>query len=144
VLSYLRNLHSKFKQGNVVENDPGCRPGCHGSGELTGIGARLFVPSVTGLSNESLSVHLELQADCMASPVLGGLEDELPANDEIRKIVSSVDTLMRQKYPNSFSAIEPVSYKTQVVAGMNYFVRVSRLQAEVEPLETLHTLSASS
>lgn len=57
--------------------------------------------------------------------MVGGLGEERPANDEVRNIVSSVRKHMETKYPAEFTAIEPVSYKTQVVAGLNYFVKVS-------------------
>lgn len=61
----------------------------------------------------------------MALPHVGGLGDERPADEEVRKIVSSVDKLMKEKYPTGFASIEPISFKTQLVAGTNYFVRVS-------------------
>lgn len=55
----------------------------------------------------------------------GGLDDEVPADDNIRKIVSSLQSHFKSKYPREFHRIEPVSYRSQVVAGMNYFVKVA-------------------
>jgi hypothetical protein len=57
-------------------------------------------------------------------PLVGGLGKEIPANEEVRKIVSSVAEPVGRMYSAGVSAIEPIGFKTQVVAGLNYFVRV--------------------
>lgn len=55
---------------------------------------------------------------------LGGLDKERPADDHVRKIVSSANDALKREFGDELVKIEPVSYKTQLVAGMNYFVRV--------------------
>ena len=60
-----------------------------------------------------------------AGGVPGGLDDEIPADDNIRKIVNSVQPHLKSKYPREFHHVEPISYRSQVVAGMNYFVKVA-------------------
>lgn len=56
---------------------------------------------------------------------VGGLEDEKPADEAVRKVISSVQDEIKKQYSKEIDTIEPVSYRTQVVAGMNYFIRVS-------------------
>lgn len=58
--------------------------------------------------------------------VPGGLEDELPADEHVNNIVSSVQDEIQSKFPREMASITPVSYRTQVVAGLNYFIKVSR------------------
>lgn len=59
-------------------------------------------------------------------PLQGGLEGEQPADDEIRRVVASVLADLKDQYPGrSLVSIEPISYREQLVAGTNYFVRVS-------------------
>lgn len=60
-----------------------------------------------------------------ALQTLGGLDEERPADEQIKEIIASVSKEMERKYPAQFSSIEPLSYRTQLVAGMNYFVKVS-------------------
>lgn len=54
---------------------------------------------------------------------MGGLEEEKPADDEIREIVAKVTDEIQGKYPEKFESIEPLAYRSQLVAGRNYFVR---------------------
>lgn len=68
-------------------------------------------------SNQVAYVH--------SDPKLGGLEDEQPADDEVRQVLASIENHVRSKFSAGFTKIEPLSYRTQVVAGKNYYIKVS-------------------
>lgn len=53
----------------------------------------------------------------------GGLHNELEADDEIRRVVREVKAEFEQKSRRQIQDLEPISYRKQVVAGMNYFVK---------------------
>jgi hypothetical protein len=56
---------------------------------------------------------------------MGGLGTEYPADEHLRNVVSTVKELIKNRYSGAFRDLEPISYKAQVVAGLNYFVKVS-------------------
>lgn len=59
------------------------------------------------------------------SKMTGGISDkEEPANAEIQALVEEVKDQITGKMNASFNVFEPISYKTQVVAGRNYFVKI--------------------
>eukprot|EP00928_Gymnodinium_smaydae_P012568 TRINITY_DN14558_c0_g2_i2.p1 TRINITY_DN14558_c0_g2~~TRINITY_DN14558_c0_g2_i2.p1 ORF type:complete len:224 (+),score=53.97 TRINITY_DN14558_c0_g2_i2:74-673(+) len=66
----------------------------------------------------------------VAAPMrCGGTGDENPADDDVRQLIAPLKAEAQQKAQGqgmnaAFSEFEPLSYKTQVVAGMNYFVKV--------------------
>lgn len=60
-----------------------------------------------------------------SDPVVGGLDEERPVTNEVRKVLASVEHHLKKKLPDGYSELKPISYRTQLVAGRNYFVRVS-------------------
>lgn len=70
------------------------------------------------------------------SKMTGGISDkEEPANAEIQALVEQVKDQITGKMNASFNVFEPISYKTQVVAGRNYFVKVGNLNASLVILQ---------
>lgn len=69
---------------------------------------------------------------------VGGLEDEKPADEHIDGIMKQAMDKLKARYPGGFKSMEPISYRTQVVAGMNYFVKVSQAPTKPNP-DTLHS-----
>lgn len=61
----------------------------------------------------------------VSSQLVGGLNDERAADERIRNVVQSVRPDFERRYEHEISSLEPLSYRTQVVSGMNYFVKVS-------------------
>lgn len=62
----------------------------------------------------------------------GGISDkEEPANAEIQALVEEVKDQITGKMNASFNVFEPISYKTQVVAGRNYFVKARNLNTSL-------------
>ncbi len=55
----------------------------------------------------------------------GGLSDTQDKDDTIQNIVNSLKNEIQEKVKKEFSKFEVHSYKTQVVAGTNYFVKVN-------------------
>jgi cystatin-A/B len=55
----------------------------------------------------------------------GGLSNVRPADEEINLIVQSVKPEIESKAGRTFADLKPVSYSTQIVAGMNYFVKLA-------------------
>ena len=62
--------------------------------------------------------------------MLGGFGDAKPADDEVKKVVSETKADVEKKLGATFNVFEPVCYKTQVVAGTNFFVKVKVMQLE--------------
>lgn len=60
-----------------------------------------------------------------SAQMLGGLHDEKPADEEVRKIVTSVQGQLEKEAKEKYKSLEPISYRKQIVAGANYFVKVS-------------------
>ncbi|KAH8020336.1 hypothetical protein HPB51_000786 [Rhipicephalus microplus] len=62
----------------------------------------------------------------MASPRVGGLSQELkPADATVQEICDKVRSDVEKKLGQNFAEFTPVNYRTQVVNGTNYFVKVS-------------------
>lgn len=58
-------------------------------------------------------------------PKVGGVGDEKPADDAVREVLQRVHSQVEKKVGKSFESLKPIGYRTQVVAGMNYFIKVS-------------------
>jgi hypothetical protein len=56
--------------------------------------------------------------------VVGGLGDAKQIDDHSRNAAHAVKAAAEQKTGKTFDTYEPVQYKSQVVAGTNYFVKV--------------------
>ncbi|XP_011806207.1 PREDICTED: cystatin-A [Colobus angolensis palliatus] len=54
----------------------------------------------------------------------GGLSEAKPATPEIQGIVDKVKPQLEEKTNQSYEKLEAVEYKTQVVAGINYYIKV--------------------
>ncbi|KAL6029939.1 hypothetical protein STEG23_028867 [Scotinomys teguina] len=55
----------------------------------------------------------------------GGLSDAKPATPEIQKITDQVRAQLEEKTNEKYEKFEAVQYKTQVVAGIHYFIKVN-------------------
>ncbi|KAL5011070.1 hypothetical protein ScPMuIL_013375 [Solemya velum] len=61
----------------------------------------------------------------MASvPMPGGLTGEKPANSDVQQITDGVRSEVEAKVGRKFEEYEAVRFRTQVVAGVNYFVKM--------------------
>ena len=54
----------------------------------------------------------------------GGFTNALDANDEVKAMALELKAQTEQKLGATFSEFEAVKYKTQVVAGTNYMIKV--------------------
>lgn len=54
----------------------------------------------------------------------GGFGPNLPANDEIKQICELVQSQVEDKANQTFDQFIPVRYRSQVVAGLNYLIKV--------------------
>jgi len=55
----------------------------------------------------------------------GGLTDVAPVTDDVRALVESVRGDIETKAGTSFDHFEPTYFSRQVVAGINYFVKIN-------------------
>ncbi|XP_072420638.1 cystatin-B-like [Chiloscyllium punctatum] len=70
----------------------------------------------------------------MASVKLGGASDVAAVTSEIQDIVESLKSAVEQKLNRSLNVYRAISYRSQVVAGTNYFIKV----AVGDPDECIH------
>ncbi|XP_036907439.1 cystatin-A [Sturnira hondurensis] len=54
----------------------------------------------------------------------GGLTEAKPATPEIQKIADEVKPQLEEKTNETYEEFEAIEYKTQVVAGINYYIKV--------------------
>ncbi|XP_016055641.1 PREDICTED: cystatin-A [Miniopterus natalensis] len=54
----------------------------------------------------------------------GGLTKAKPATPEIQEIANEVKPQLEEKTNETYEEFEAVEYKTQVVAGINYYIKV--------------------
>uniref|UniRef100_A0A669CE16 Cystatin-B n=1 Tax=Oreochromis niloticus TaxID=8128 RepID=A0A669CE16_ORENI len=57
-------------------------------------------------------------------PMCGGLTDVKQADEEVQKICDAMKPHAEQKTGRNFEVFTAKSYKTQLVAGTNYFIKV--------------------
>ncbi|XP_067122413.1 cystatin-A2-like isoform X1 [Centruroides vittatus] len=58
-------------------------------------------------------------------PVCGGIDPNVkPADDTVKGIIEKVKEEIQTKIGRVFEKFEAVSYRTQLVNGVNYFVKV--------------------
>eukprot|EP00075_Anas_platyrhynchos_P016267 XP_027305520.1 cystatin-B-like isoform X4 [Anas platyrhynchos] len=56
--------------------------------------------------------------------VLGGLSETKPATPEVQHIADQVKADFERREDRTFDIFQAIVYRTQVVAGMNYFIKV--------------------
>ncbi|KAK0064893.1 cystatin-A [Biomphalaria pfeifferi] len=61
--------------------------------------------------------------------VPGGLSELKDADDEVRNLINQVRHDLESKVGTTFTIYEAVSFKIQVVAGLNFFIKI---QIEVD------------
>ncbi|XP_049680972.1 cystatin-A [Accipiter gentilis] len=54
----------------------------------------------------------------------GGLSETKPATPEVQHIVNQVKPQFESKENKTYDTFKAIVYKTQVVAGINYFIKV--------------------
>ncbi|NXN98635.1 CYTB protein, partial [Rhinopomastus cyanomelas] len=54
----------------------------------------------------------------------GGLSETKPATPEVQHLVNQVKTQFESRENRTFGVFKAVVYRTQVVAGINYFIKV--------------------
>lgn len=58
-------------------------------------------------------------------PVVGGLGDESPGDEEVANAVNQVKPDLERRLNIKFESLDVLKFKRQVVSGINYFVKVS-------------------
>ncbi|XP_026531242.1 cystatin-A [Notechis scutatus] len=54
----------------------------------------------------------------------GGLSEPKAATAETQQITQEIKSQLEEKESRKFGTFDAVSYKTQVVAGINYFIKI--------------------
>uniref|UniRef100_A0A673STL0 Cystatin A n=1 Tax=Suricata suricatta TaxID=37032 RepID=A0A673STL0_SURSU len=54
----------------------------------------------------------------------GGLSEAKPATPEVQEIADEVRPQLEEKTNETYQKFEVIEYKTQVVAGINYYIKV--------------------
>lgn len=57
---------------------------------------------------------------------MGGIGQEQPADREVDDVLRSVHQQFEDEYGDKFESLKAVSYRKQIVAGWNYFIKVSK------------------
>lgn len=57
---------------------------------------------------------------------VGGLGDVREKDDTVVEVVNKIKPILEERTGKKYSSLEVIHYKTQVVAGTNYFVKVSQ------------------
>lgn len=70
----------------------------------------------------------------------GGFTDSKQITDEIKELTKSLKTEIEDKVQSSFELFEPISYKSQVVAGTNYLVKIKVGEGEYVHAKIYKTL----
>ncbi|XP_066472205.1 cystatin-B-like [Tiliqua scincoides] len=72
--------------------------------------------------------------------LVGGTSEAKPATPDIQELADLVKPQIEQKENKSYPTFKAVEYKTQVVAGTNYFIKVDVGQGEYMHLRVLQPL----
>ncbi|KAM9089562.1 cystatin-A [Megaptera novaeangliae] len=56
--------------------------------------------------------------------IAGGLTGTTPATPEIQEIANTVKPQLEEKTNETYEEFEAVEYKTQVVSGTNYYIKI--------------------
>nr|XP_021490320.1 cystatin-A [Meriones unguiculatus] len=56
--------------------------------------------------------------------IRGGLSEAKPATPEIQEIADKIKPQLEEQTNEKYETYEAVEYKTQVVAGVNYFIKI--------------------
>ncbi|XP_024625077.1 cystatin-A [Neophocaena asiaeorientalis asiaeorientalis] len=56
--------------------------------------------------------------------ICGGLTEAKAATPEIQEIANTVKPQLEEKTNETYEEFEAVEYKTQVVAGINYYIKI--------------------
>ncbi|XP_007112234.1 cystatin-A [Physeter macrocephalus] len=56
--------------------------------------------------------------------ISGGLTEAQPATPEIQEMANTIKPQLEEKTNETYEEFEAVEYKTQVVAGMNYYIKI--------------------
>ncbi|XP_012635692.1 cystatin-A-like [Microcebus murinus] len=59
-----------------------------------------------------------------AKMIVGGLSDAKPATAEIQEIADKVKPQLEEKTNETYEEFEAIEYKSQVVAGTNFYIKV--------------------
>ncbi|KAG8450062.1 hypothetical protein GDO86_002616 [Hymenochirus boettgeri] len=73
-------------------------------------------------------------------PLCGGLGAKKPVDDSVRDICGKMKAEFFQRSGMNTDTFEPVEYKTQLVAGVNYFIKVHVGDEEYAHLRVYKTL----
>ncbi|XP_066455401.1 cystatin-A-like [Eleutherodactylus coqui] len=57
-------------------------------------------------------------------PIAGGLGCVKPATPEVQELCNQVKAEVEEKHGKKYTKFEATEYKTQMVAGTNYFVKI--------------------
>ncbi|XP_053645675.1 cystatin-B isoform X1 [Cherax quadricarinatus] len=72
----------------------------------------------------------------------GGTSEVKPPNEEVQQLLLSVKDQVEEKLGRSVSQFKLLSYKTQVVAGMNYFAKsdqhINCVQIDIGEEDVVH------
>ncbi|KAM9565688.1 cystatin-A [Guaruba guarouba] len=70
----------------------------------------------------------------------GGLSEAKPATPEIQHIVNQVKPQFESKENRTYGTFKAIVYKTQVVAGTNYFIKVQVSDTDYVHLRVFQSL----
>nr|ADF87935.1 cystatin [Eriocheir sinensis] len=88
------------------------------------------------------TVLLGMKATAVGMP--GGLSEEKPMTPEVQELINEVRPDVEEHLGRPVSRFEGLNYKTQVVSGLNYFVKVDIGDNEVVHIRVYHTFDGTN
>ncbi|CAM9684026.1 unnamed protein product [Bubo scandiacus] len=70
----------------------------------------------------------------------GGLSDTKPATPDVQHIINQVKPQFESRVNRTYGIFQAIVYRTQVVAGINYFIKVQVSDTEYVHLRVFQSL----